>query len=77
MSRPSKVLIVVSNEIGMCLHAQDSVSRRFVDLQGWTNQFIAMQAQQAVLMVSGLPLFLKTEAVAESSAASNSIEGSK
>jgi adenosylcobinamide kinase/adenosylcobinamide-phosphate guanylyltransferase len=74
MSRPSKALIVVSNEIGMGLHAQDSVSRRFVDLQGWTNQFIAMQAQQAVLMVSGLPLFLKTE---EKMTAYNSMDENK
>lgn len=56
---PKKSLIVVSNEIGLGTHAHDAVSRRFVDLQGWTNQMIARRADRAVLMVSGLPLELK------------------
>lgn len=57
---PTKNLIVVSNEIGMGLHAHDSVSRKFVDLQGWVNQFIAKKSDQAFLLASGLPITLKT-----------------
>lgn len=52
-------LIVVSNEIGMCLHAPDEASRHFTDLQGWVNQHIARSADEAYLMASGLPLKLK------------------
>lgn len=52
-------LIVVSNEIGMCLHAPDEASRHFTDLQGWMNQYIAASADKVFVMISGLPLQLK------------------
>lgn len=52
-------LIVVSNEIGMGLHASDESSRHFTDLQGWVNQHIAASADKAYVMVSGIPLQLK------------------
>ncbi|MGL5546346.1 MAG: bifunctional adenosylcobinamide kinase/adenosylcobinamide-phosphate guanylyltransferase [Tannerellaceae bacterium] len=51
--------MVVSNEIGMCLHAPDEVSRHFTDLQGWVNQHIATHADKVVAMISGIPLQLK------------------
>jgi adenosylcobinamide kinase/adenosylcobinamide-phosphate guanylyltransferase len=51
--------IIVSNEIGMGIHAETEVGRRFTDLQGWMNQYIAERAQEAVLMVSGIPLKIK------------------
>jgi len=52
-------LIVVSNEIGLGGHAGNAVARHFTDLQGWMNQYIAAQADEVVMMVSGLPLHLK------------------
>ncbi|WP_232501381.1 bifunctional adenosylcobinamide kinase/adenosylcobinamide-phosphate guanylyltransferase [Porphyromonas uenonis] len=52
----AEVLIVVSNEIGMSLHAPDAGSRAFVDLQGWVNQYISATADEAYLMVSGRAL---------------------
>jgi adenosylcobinamide kinase / adenosylcobinamide-phosphate guanylyltransferase len=52
-------LIIISNEIGMGGHAPTSIGRKFTELQGWTNQFIAQQADKAIFMVSGLPLQLK------------------
>jgi len=51
--------IVISNEIGMGVHAQTKVGRKFTELQGWMNQFIAAKADKATFMVSGLPLTLK------------------
>lgn len=51
--------IVVSNEIGMGVHAATEIGRQFTDLQGWINQYIALRSSGAVLMVSGLPLTLK------------------
>ena len=33
-------LIVVSNELGMGLHADSEAGRRFTDLQGWMNHRI-------------------------------------
>ncbi|NER11977.1 adenosylcobinamide kinase/adenosylcobinamide phosphate guanyltransferase [Leptobacterium flavescens] len=52
-------IIIISNEIGMGVHAQTEVGRKFTELQGWVNQYIAQHADTAVLMVSGLPLKLK------------------
>ncbi len=52
-------LFVVSNELGMGIHAQDEVSRKFTDLQGWMNQYIAQKSEKVLLMVAGLPLTVK------------------
>jgi len=52
------MLIIISNEIGMGLHAETAMGRKFVELQGWINQYIAIKAHQAYFMVSGLPLRL-------------------
>jgi len=52
-------IIIISNEIGMGVHAQTHIARKFTELQGWTNQRIANKADKAIFMVSGLPLTLK------------------
>ena len=52
-------LIVVTNEIGMSLHAQTESGRKFVELQGRINQMIAAMANEAYLMVSGISLKIK------------------
>lgn len=51
--------IVVSNEVGMGIVPDNSVSRLFRDLVGFANQEIAKVADQAVFMVAGLPLEFK------------------
>ena len=52
-------LFVVSNEIGMGVHAENEVGRKFADLQGWVNQYIANSADAVQLMVSGIPVKIK------------------
>lgn len=52
-------LLVISNEIGMGLHATTEAGRKFTDLQGWLNQYIAQRADHAIFMVSGMPLTVK------------------
>lgn len=52
-------LIVVTNELGMGIHSENEVSRKFADLQGWMNQFIASMADNVHLMVSGIPIKIK------------------
>ena len=52
-------IIIISNEIGMGLHANSESGRKFTQLQGWTNQHIAKLADKAIFIVSGLPLTLK------------------
>ncbi len=52
-------LIVVSNELGMGVHPENEIARKFADLQGWMNQYIASQAKTVYLMVSGIPVQIK------------------
>ena len=52
-------LIFVTNEIGLGGVSPDVVQRRFTDLQGWLNQYIASRADEVVLMVSGIPMKVK------------------
>lgn len=59
LSKLNATIIIISNEIGMGLHAQTESGRKFTELQGWVNQFIANKADKATFMVSGLPLTLK------------------
>lgn len=51
--------LFISNEIGMGGHAANEVGRKFTDLQGWMNQYIAQKADVVTLMVSGIPLVVK------------------
>ena len=53
--------IFVTNEIGSGGVSTDAVQRRFTDLQGWMNQYVARRANEVVLMVSGLPLTIKND----------------
>lgn len=52
-------LIIVTNEIGMGVHAVTEIGRKFTELQGWMNQFLASKADEVVLMVSGIPVKIK------------------
>lgn len=53
------VFIFVTNEIGMGGVSENQLQRRFTDLQGWANQYIASCADEVYLMVSGLPMKIK------------------
>lgn len=59
LSKINAQLIFISNELGMGLHAETETGRKFTDLQGWANQYLASKSNQAFFMVSGLPLQLK------------------
>jgi adenosylcobinamide kinase/adenosylcobinamide-phosphate guanylyltransferase len=52
-------LIVVSNELGMGVHPAEESARKFADLQGWMNQYIAQQAYEVFLIISGIPVKIK------------------
>ena len=51
--------IFVTNEIGMGGISENNVQRRFTDLQGWMNQYVAQRADEVVLMVSGIAVKIK------------------
>ena len=51
--------IFVTNEIGCGGVSENAVQRKFTDLQGWMNQYIASKADEVVLMVSGISARVK------------------
>ncbi len=51
--------IFVTNEIGSGGVSTDIIQRRFTDLQGWMNQYVADKADEVLLMVSGIPVKIK------------------
>lgn len=51
--------IFVTNEIGLGGVSANTVQRRFTDLLGWLNQYIASQADEVLLMISGIPVKIK------------------
>ena len=52
-------VVLVANEVGSGIVPDNALARRFRDQQGGLNQRIAAQADQVVLVVAGLPLYLK------------------
>lgn len=57
--RQKATFIVVTNEIGAGGTPVNDVQRRFTDLLGWLNQYVASRADEVVLMVSGIPVKIK------------------
>ena len=56
---PDATYIFVTNEIGSGGTSTNALQRRFTDLQGWMNQYIAQRADEVILMVSGIPVIIK------------------
>ena len=52
--------IFVSNEIGSGGVSENAIQRRFTDLEGWMNQYVASCADEVILMVSGIPVVIKS-----------------
>lgn len=51
--------IFVTNEIGMGGVSENELQRKFTDLQGWMNQYVASKADEVILMVSGIKVQIK------------------
>ena len=51
--------IFVTNEIGLGGVSENALQRKFTDLQGWMNQYIAAHADEVILMVSGIAVKIK------------------
>ena len=56
---PDATYIFVTNEIGLGGVSENAVQRKFSDLQGWMNQYIAEKADEVILMVSGIEMKIK------------------
>lgn len=57
--RQDATFIFVTNEIGLGGTSDNELQRKFTDLLGWMNQYIASHADKVILMVSGIPLTIK------------------
>ena len=51
--------IFVTNEIGLGGVSENELQRKFTDIQGFINQYIAAKADEVILMVSGIPVKIK------------------
>jgi adenosylcobinamide kinase/adenosylcobinamide-phosphate guanylyltransferase len=58
-TEPDATYIFVTNEIGSGGVSDNAIQRKFTDLQGWMNQYIAAKADEVILMVSGIALKAK------------------
>lgn len=59
LTKQSAIFILVTNEIGLGGMPENPIQRKFTDLQGWMNQFIAQCANEVFWMVSGIPVKIK------------------
>lgn len=59
LGKRKQAVIVVSNEVGAGIVPEHAMGRNFRDFAGLLNQKVAAIADRVVLMVAGLPLFLK------------------
>lgn len=51
--------VIVTNEIGLGGISANTLQRRFTDLMGFVNKFLAEKADAVYFMVSGLPMKIK------------------
>lgn len=58
----SATVIVVTNEVGMGIVPDNVLSRAFRDVAGFANQCLAEAADEVYIVVSGIPLKLKSSA---------------
>lgn len=51
--------IFVTNEIGLGGVSENEIQRKFTDVQGFTNQYVATKADEVIFMVCGIPMKIK------------------
>ena len=52
-------IILISSEVGLGIVPENSIARRFRDLSGKLHQKLAMEAENVLLMVAGIPMVVK------------------
>ena len=58
-TEPDATYIFVTNEIGSGGVSENAIQRKFTDLEGWMNQYIASKSDEVILMVSGIEVKIK------------------
>jgi adenosylcobinamide kinase/adenosylcobinamide-phosphate guanylyltransferase len=59
LASQNATFLFVTNEIGLGGVSENTIQRKFTDLLGWLNQFLAEKADEIYLMISGIPLKIK------------------
>ncbi len=59
LSRNTGNIIIVTNEVGLGNVPMDSVARKYNEYLAAANKLIAASMEEVVLMISGLPLWIK------------------
>lgn len=54
-------LIFVTNEIGLGGTSPNALQRKFTDLQGMINQYVATLSDEVYMLVSGIPVKIKSK----------------
>jgi len=54
-------ILIVSNEVGGGIVPLGDLSREFVDQAGWLNQKLSERVSDVTLVISGIPIALKTD----------------
>jgi len=52
-------IILISSEVGLGIVPDNSMARRFRDFSGKLHQKLAMEAENVLLMVAGIPMVVK------------------
>ncbi|MDO4672063.1 MAG: bifunctional adenosylcobinamide kinase/adenosylcobinamide-phosphate guanylyltransferase [Porphyromonadaceae bacterium] len=58
-SSGAQMIVFVSNEIGLGGTSPNRMQRKFADLLGLVNQYVAKQSDEAYLCISGIPVRIK------------------
>ncbi|MBI5026122.1 MAG: bifunctional adenosylcobinamide kinase/adenosylcobinamide-phosphate guanylyltransferase [Nitrospirae bacterium] len=56
---PAPTIFIVSNEVGMGIVPDNDLARKFRDMAGFFNQKIAKVADEAYMVIAGIPLKIK------------------
>ncbi|MBR6042114.1 MAG: bifunctional adenosylcobinamide kinase/adenosylcobinamide-phosphate guanylyltransferase [Paludibacteraceae bacterium] len=59
LTEQSAYFIFVTNEIGLGGVSENELQRKFTDLQGWLNQYVANKANDVYFLISGISLKIK------------------
>ncbi len=57
-AKRSEHVVAISNEVGLGVHPENELGRRYRDVLGWVNQAFAAVADPALLLVAGKALVL-------------------
>lgn len=59
LAQQTSPVVLVTNEVGMGIVPENALARAFRDAAGTINQWVAAEADEVTLVVSGLPIKVK------------------